>query len=128
MELTFKIILDRRYQRNNETFALKLRVYQDRDYRECSLNININENDWDQHLQLVKSWNANHKIYNSNISTINAKVRKLILLNEDEEVCITPDEIIHQIKKIDKKKVKATKPDIFKFGKEHMANLENILE
>jgi hypothetical protein len=43
MQITFKILLDKRYIKKNETFGLKLRIYQDRDYKDCSLGINVHE-------------------------------------------------------------------------------------
>jgi hypothetical protein len=39
MQITFKILLDKRYIKKNETYNLKLRIYQDGDYKECSLGI-----------------------------------------------------------------------------------------
>ena len=52
MELTIKIVLDKRHQKKTNTYSLKLRIYQEREYKECSLGINIPETDWDSQLQI----------------------------------------------------------------------------
>ena len=54
MESTFKIVLDRVHPKKNGTVPLRLRVYQNRKYREQSLSISISECDWDEQLQEVK--------------------------------------------------------------------------
>ncbi len=53
MELTFKIVLDKRHQKKTNTYSLKLRLYQDRDNKECSLGINIPETDWDSNYKFL---------------------------------------------------------------------------
>ena len=120
MQITFKILLDKRYIKKNETFGLKLRIYQDRDYKDCSLGINVHMMDWNEQLQMVSFSNVNHQIYNTKLTRIKAKVYKCILFNEDEDVIITPSEIIDQIKRIDKRRTVALKPDILKYGREHV--------
>ena len=124
MEPTFKIVLDKRYQKKNLTYPLKMRVFQDRKYKSYSLNIDLRENDWDEQLQQVKTSNSNHKLYNVKISSLKAKVQNSIFFNEDEETVITPDEIINQVSRNGHKKAIPTKPDIFLYGKEHIAKLE----
>ena len=125
MQITFKILLDKRYIKKNETFGLKLRIYQDRDYKDCSLGINVHMKDWNEQLQMVCFSNVNHQIYNTKLARIKAKVYKCILFNEDEDVIITPSEIIDQIKRIDKRRTVALKPDILKYGREHVIKLQS---
>ena len=124
MELTFKIIFDKRHEKKNHTYGLKLRVYQDRNYKECSLGIDIPEIDWDSQLQMVLSSNANHKFFNTKLASVKSKIRKFILFNEDEEEIITATEIINQIKRKEQKKI-ISKPDILKYGREHILKLES---
>lgn len=125
MELTFKVVLDQRHKRKSNTYSLKLRVYQDRDYKECSLGIDITEVDWDCHLQMVLPSNSNHKIFNTKLTSIKSRVRKFILFNEDEPEIITAAEVIEQVKRKQLKKI-INKPDIIKYGKEHIANLQKL--
>jgi Arm DNA-binding domain len=120
MQISFKILLDTRYIKKNQTYCLKLRVYQEENYKDCSLGINISLNDWNEQLQMVSFSNVNHQIYNTKLARIKAKVYKCILFNEDEDVIITPSEIIDQIKRIDKRRTVALKPDILKYGREHV--------
>ena len=57
-------------------------------------------------------------------TAIKTKVQKCILFNEDEDEIISPSEIIDKIKRIDRKKIVAVKPDILKYGKDHIAKLQ----
>ena len=123
METTFKIVLDKRHPKKDLTLPLRLRVYQNRDYKEHTLGISIVEADWDEKLQEVLKSNPNHGIYNSKIATLKAKARKAILFNEDEEYNTTPYELINQISSNGQKNEKV-KPDILAYGKQHIAKLE----
>ncbi len=123
MELTFKCLLDKRYVKKNNLFVIKLRVFQNRDYKDCSLGINIPEADWDSQLEMVSSSNADHQFYNTKLASIKSQIRKFILFNEDEEDLITAAEVINHIKSKYQKKI-ISKPDILKFGREHILKLE----
>lgn len=124
MELTFKIVLDKRHQKRNETYPLKLRVFQNRASKECSLNIDIPENDWDISLQEVLSTNTNYRALNSKLASTKAKIQKFIFLNEDAEELTTPEKVIILLKKKEQKQIVITKPDIIKYGREHIAKLQ----
>ncbi|UEG49831.1 site-specific integrase [Ferruginibacter lapsinanis] len=124
MELTFKIVLDKRHKKANETYPLKLRVFQNRAYKECSLNIAILENDWDSNLQVVLSTNDSYTALNSKLTSTKAKVQKLIFLSEDLEEFTTPEKIISQLKRKEQQKNPISKPDIIKYGEEHIAKLQ----
>ena len=63
MELTFKLVLDQRHQKKDHTYPIKLRIYQERDYKECSLGVDILVEQWDSQLQLVLPSNIDHKIF-----------------------------------------------------------------
>lgn len=122
MELTFKIVLDKRHQKKNEAYPLKLRIFQNRLFKECSLNIDIPDKDWNNNMQLILPSNENYNVLNSKLSFTKAKVQKLICLNEDEK--ITPDKIISILKNKGQNKTKEVKLDILKYGKEHIAKLK----
>ena len=125
MELSFKIVLDKRHQKKNETYPLKLRVFQNRVFKECSLNIDLPEKDWDINMQTVLSSNENSNGINSKLATTKAKVQKLIFLNEDLEKVTTPETIITQLKQKAQKAIAKVQPDILKYGKEHIAKLRS---
>jgi len=125
METTFKIILDKRHPKKDLTLPLRLRIFQNRDYKEYTLGISIIETDWNEQLQEVVKSNPSHGIYNAKIASVKAKVRKAILFNEDEETIVTPEEIIKQISRKHQRKTIPEKPDILLFGKQHIAKLES---
>ena len=124
MEATFKIVLDKRYQKKNLTYPLKMRVFQDRKYKTYSLNIDLRENDWDEQTQQVNTSNPNQRLYNVKIATLKAKVQKSIFLNEDEESVLTPEQIINEVSRNKQKTVVQEKPDLFEYGKNHIAQLQ----
>lgn len=124
METTFKIILDKRHPKKDFTIPLRLRIFQNRVYKEYTLGISIMETDWNEPLQEVEKSNPSHGIYNAQIASIKAKVRKAILFNEDEDNIVTPEEIIKHISRKQQKKAILEKPDILLFGKQHIAKLE----
>ncbi|MES2431806.1 MAG: site-specific integrase [Bacteroidota bacterium] len=124
MELSFKIVQDKRHQKLNETYPLKLRVYQNRTYKECTLNINVPIKDWDINLQTVLSSNPNYSVLNSKLASTKAKVQKLIILNEDLEDLPTPEEIIKLLKNKQQKKMPNSKACIIQYGKEHIEKLK----
>ncbi len=124
MEPTFKIILDRVHPKKDGTLPVRIRVYQGRKYKEQSLGISIPELDWNEQLQLVHRTNPSYKVYNSKISLVKAKIQKSIFLNEDEEIIITPEEVINQIGSKRTTKAVEVSPDIFEYGKAHIAKLQ----
>jgi len=123
MEATFKIVLDKRRQKKNNTYPLRMRVYQGRNYKTHSLGIDIRELDWNEQLQQVHTSNPNHRLYNVKINTLKVKVQKSIFMNDDEEHIITPEELVNQIARNGQKK-QVAKPDILTYGTEHIAKLE----
>ena len=124
MEATFKIVLDKRYQKKNLTYPLRMRVFQDRKYKTYSLNIDLRENDWDEQLQAVNNSNPNQRLYNVKIATLKAKVQKSIFLNEDEETLLTPEQIISDVSRRKQKSLAQEKPDLLEYGRKHIAKLE----
>lgn len=124
MEATFKIVLDKRYQKKNLTYPLKMRVFQDRKYKTYSLNIDLRENDWDEQTQQVKTSNPNQRLYNVKIATLKAKVQKSIFLNEDEETLLTPEQIINEVSRNKQKSLVQEKPDLLEYGRNHIAKLQ----
>lgn len=124
MEATFKIVLDKRYQKKNLTYPLKMRVFQDRKYKTYSLNIDLRENDWDEQTQQVKTSNPNQRLYNVKIATLKAKVQKSIFLNEDEETLLTPEQIINEVSRNKQKSVVQEKPDLLEYGRNHITKLQ----
>lgn len=124
MEATFKIILDKRYQKKNLTYPLRMRIFQDRKYKTHSLNIDLRETDWDEQLQQVNNSNPNQRLYNVKIATLKAKVQKSIFINEDEETLLTPEQIINEVSRKKHNSLIQEKPDLLEYGRKHIAKLE----
>jgi len=123
METTFKIVLDKRRAKKNNTYPLRMRVYQGRNYKTHSLGIDLRESDWDEQIQQVNTSNPNHRLYNVKISSLKSKMLKSIFLNEDEEKDASPEELIGNITRNGRKKPEP-KPDILAYGKQQIAKLE----
>jgi integrase/recombinase XerD len=123
MEITFKFIADKVHPKKNFTLPVRLRLYQDRNYKEYSLGFAVTKDDWNEQLQQVLPRNENHLTYNTKISSIKSKVQKFLLFNDDKEACLTPDEVIKHISQEKKERAKP-KPDIISYGKEHIAKLQ----
>lgn len=124
METTFKIVLDKRRAKKNNTYPLRMRVYQGREYKTYSLGIDLRETDWNEQTQQVKTSHPSHKLHNVKLSTLKAKIQKSIFMNETEDEIVTPDVLISQIAGNGQQK-QAAKPDILAYGKQHIAKLES---
>ncbi len=122
MEITFKFIADKVHPKKNFTLPVRLRLYQDRNYKEYSLGFSVLKNDWSEQLQQVLPSNENHLTYNTKISSIKSKVQKFFLFNEDKEGRLTVEDVIKHISQERNERTKP-KPDIISYGKEHIAKL-----
>lgn len=124
MEITFKFIIDKVHPKKNFTLPVRLRLYLDRSYKEHSLGFAVPKNDWNDQLQQVLPTNEDYLAYNTKISSIKSKIQKFLLFNEDRESSITPEEVIKHISQKQAKETAKVKPDIFIYGKEHIAKLQ----
>ena len=64
---TIKIILDLRRAKEDDTYPLKIRVYQDTKYRDISLSIFLKPEDWDDPRREIKRTHPNFKLLNHKI-------------------------------------------------------------
>lgn len=124
MEITFKFIIDKIHPKKDFTLPVRLRLYQERNYKQHSLGFSILEKDWNQQLQQVLPVNENHLAYNAKISSIRSKVQKFLLFNEDKESYLTLEEVLKHISRKEAKIAVKPKPDIFIYGKQHIAKLQ----
>lgn len=124
MKFTFKFIVDRVHPKKNGTLPVRLRLYFDRVYKEHSLGFAVLQKEWDEKLQQVLPANENYLAYNTKISSTRSKIQKFLLLNEDGENPITPEEIINHIAQKKGKSVPKEKPDIIAYGKQHVLKLQ----
>ena len=125
MNLTFKIVLDKRYKKGNDTHPLKIRIYSGTTYKEKSIDIFIHEKDWDTTNQLVLQSCKSYNVFNSKIATLKSKVQKLILLSElNEDIVVKPDDIFARLEN-DKlpPKEKPKSHSIIKYGQQVIKTL-----
>lgn len=124
MEITFKFIVDKVHPKKNFTLPVRLRLYQERVYKEYSLGFAVLKDDWNEQLQQVLPSHENYLTYNTKISSLKTKVQKFLLFNEDKESFTTLEQVIKHLNQKEKKEAAKVKPDIFIYGKDHVAKLQ----
>jgi hypothetical protein len=67
LEMKFKIILDKRHPKRDNTCPLKLRIYEGNGYKESSLKIFLADGEWDDDSQTVLKNCKSHQLYNSKL-------------------------------------------------------------
>ena len=77
--MNYKIVIDKRRNRKDERFPLRIRVYDGGKYIERSLNILVKESEWDADAQVINKSCKNNKLYNSKITQEKADLDKKIL-------------------------------------------------
>ena len=125
MEITFKFIIDTVHPKKDLTVPVRLRFYHERNYKELSMGFSIPKKDWNEQLQQVFPTNENYLAHNTKISSTKSKIQKFLFLNEDNESFITPDEILQHLNQKENRERIKTKPDIFNYGKTHIAKLQS---
>lgn len=118
MKLTFKIVLDKRYKKGNDTYPLKVRVYSGSNYKEKSIDIFVRETDWDGTNQALRSDCITYEVHNSRILSIRSKVQNQILLAELQGGSeVLPEDVIKAVFIIGTAtKPKSERPCIIKHG------------
>jgi hypothetical protein len=95
MSITFKFILDQRRPKADKTCPVRLRVYNNNEYKGLTLGIKIKLGDWDDVNKVVLPSNTDFENYNIQILSKKSKVQKLILLAElSEDTYVSLTEII----------------------------------
>ena len=75
----YKIILDKRRSRSDNTYPLKLRIYNGDKYKDKALNISIHETEWNADTQVVLKACKNHALYNAKLNQEKAGADKMVL-------------------------------------------------
>ena len=88
--MNYKIILDKRHARQDNKYPLKLRLYEGTKYKDKSLGIFLNENEWDATAQKVLEACEGYKTYNSKLILEKADIEKVILFGEDKVKPVKP--------------------------------------
>ncbi len=82
MEISYKFILDKRRKSVGNRYPIKLRVYQNREFKEITLNIKVEAQHWDDKIQEVTYSDPDYKQYNAKISSLKSKVQNALLMAE----------------------------------------------
>lgn len=124
MEITYKFILDKRRESDNEHYPVKLRIYQNRGSKEVNLRIKVRESNWDEKAQEVLASEPDFKLYNAKISSFKSKINAAILLAEiNNQTGFKIDDLLDLLKPAQQTSVKA-KETVFEFGQKLVAQLE----
>jgi integrase len=122
MNLTFKIILDKRKESKNGTYPVKLRVYHKTEYKDLFLRIKVKIEDWDDVNQLVLPTNSEYEIFNAKIVADKSKVHKLLLLHDQPNA--KPSDIISALNPEQEAPApKAKSRSIIKYGEDIVKTL-----
>jgi len=124
MEISYKFILDKRRKTANERYPIKVRVYQNRQFKEFSLNIKVKSQHWNELQQEVVDSEPDYKLYNAKLALIKSKIQNGVLMAELGSI---PDFTIADVIKI----IKPSKKDdarerlqVAEFGKKLVTQLE----
>ena len=124
MEISYKFILDKRRESVSRRYPIKLRVYQNREFKEFSLNIKVKAQNWDDKIQEVSHLDPDYKQYNAKISSLKSKVQNGLLMAELGNITeFNMADVINVVKP-------STKPDtnkrlqVFEFGEKLVTQLK----
>lgn len=124
MEISYKFILDKRRQPVNQPYPIKLRIFQNREYKEVNLRIKIRESNWDEIAQEVLPSDPGFKSYNARISSFKSKINAAILLAEiNNQTDFKIADIVEVLKPTQQTSVKV-KESVFEFGQKLVDQLE----
>ena len=99
MSLNYKILLDTRRAKANGSYPVKLRVYSSTGNKETSLGISIRQEDWDEVHQLVLPTDPNYKTNSYKLNSAKNNIERKVMLAEDEQEVMLPDQLITRVKK-----------------------------
>lgn len=94
MSLQYKFLLDTRRAKADGTFPVKLRVYSPTGNREVALGIAVQKDDWDEVNQIVLTSSPNFKSDSSKLHAAKARVERRILLAEQDDELLSPDDLL----------------------------------
>ena len=120
MSVPYKFVLDKRRKREDKIYPLKLRIYDNDGNKEKSLDIQLHEKDWDDEKQAILPGDPNYKNNNFKFTNARNKVERKVMLAEDEEDALQPEDIIASITKKPAQRSKAT---VRSFSDELISNM-----
>lgn len=108
MSVQYKFVLDKRRTRDNKIYPLRLRIYDNDGNKEKSLDIFLNEKDWDDKGQIIRTTDPNYKNNSFRLTSAKNRVDRKIMLAEDGEEALLPDDIIASVSRKAAPKSKVT--------------------
>jgi integrase/recombinase XerD len=99
ISLTYKFVLDKRRIKPNNVYPVKLRVYYTGGFKEKSLDIDLNEKDWDNEAQSILKSDPNYKANSYKLSSVKSKLDRRLLLATDEEIVLSAEELLAVLEK-----------------------------
>ncbi len=121
MDFTYKFVLDKRRQKPDNIYSLKLRVFQQRRFKEKVTGIQLHEKDWDEKQQAILPTDTAYKRNSYILNSLKARIDKIILLSEDETEYLTAEALFQRLDKVSKQK---TKTRLVKYGESLISTLK----
>lgn len=119
MSFTYKIILDTRRPKLNDTYPLKIRVYNNGRFRELSLNIKARKADWDSNSETLNKGTNNYTELSYKLTQAKSKIERIILLSEEKGI-YSLDQLLQEF---NGNRIKKTTPYLQKYGNELIEEL-----
>ena len=120
MSVHYKFVLDKRRKREDKIYPLRLRIYDNDGNKEMSLDIYLHENDWDDRRQMILPSDPNYKHNSFMFTSTKNKVERKVMLAEDEEKVLMPDDVIAVVSRQTAPRSKIT---VRSFSDELIANM-----
>ena len=120
MSVHYKFVLDKRRKKEDKIYPLRLRIYDNDGNKEKSLDIYLHEKDWDDIGQIIRPSDPNYKNNCFRLSSVRKKVERKVMLSEDDEEMLLPEDIIASVSK---KKTPKSKVTVRQFSDELITNM-----
>jgi hypothetical protein len=98
MATTYKVFLDFRHKKKDDTYPLKIRITINRKTKELPLDIFIEEKYWDKQTNKLKSTHPNYKLIQLKISKKLTALQENSLHLENQGKAVTVHELTHNFK------------------------------
>lgn len=99
MDITYKFVLDKRRLKPDAIYTLKLRVFQNRRFKEQATGIRLNEKAWDDQQQIILPLDGAYKKNSLLLSNLKTRIERAILIADTDGEYLTPDILLERLNK-----------------------------
>ncbi|MBZ0099890.1 MAG: site-specific integrase, partial [Taibaiella sp.] len=104
MDITYKFVLDKRRFKSDNIYSLKLRIFQNRRFKEYVTGIRLHETAWDDKQQIIIPSDIGYKKNSFILNSLKTRIEKIILLAEDGTEYLTPEILLNRLNKPQERK------------------------